>query len=196
MSNRCTEATQDPQPGQPEIDGHVEVPTSRDVQWWPETDFNRRQGDFQSPALPSELPGRGQRLVRIPACPRATVKVIYYFLYEFYPACPYLPFDTKMITVEFLGTATPSGTCPTTWLIGSPVPLHCTATRFSPSDFSVDSAEDADLPTTFCTVTVAVACPEGTGPPDTMSPTMVPGADPKSPLQGTGRRPAPCAVEP
>lgn len=25
--------------------------------WWPETDLNRRHGDFQSPALPSELPG-------------------------------------------------------------------------------------------------------------------------------------------
>ena len=26
--------------------------------WWPETDLNRRHGDFQSPALPTELPGR------------------------------------------------------------------------------------------------------------------------------------------
>jgi hypothetical protein len=38
--------------------------------WWPETDLNRRHGDFQSPALPTELPGRAQRLVRIPARPR------------------------------------------------------------------------------------------------------------------------------
>ena len=29
-------------------------------QWWPETDLNRRHGDFQSPALPTELPGRVQ----------------------------------------------------------------------------------------------------------------------------------------
>ena len=26
--------------------------------WWPETDLNRRHGNFQSPALPTELPGR------------------------------------------------------------------------------------------------------------------------------------------
>src|SRR5689334_17693971 len=26
--------------------------------WWPGTESNRRHGDFQSPALPTELPGR------------------------------------------------------------------------------------------------------------------------------------------
>ena len=26
--------------------------------WWPETDLNRRHADFQSAALPSELPGQ------------------------------------------------------------------------------------------------------------------------------------------
>ena len=26
-------------------------------QWWPGTESNRRHGDFQSPALPTELPG-------------------------------------------------------------------------------------------------------------------------------------------
>ena len=26
--------------------------------WWPETESNRRHGDFQSPALPTELPGQ------------------------------------------------------------------------------------------------------------------------------------------
>ncbi len=25
--------------------------------WWPGTELNRRHGDFQSPALPTELPG-------------------------------------------------------------------------------------------------------------------------------------------
>ena len=28
------------------------------VFWCPETESNRRHGDFQSPALPTELPGR------------------------------------------------------------------------------------------------------------------------------------------
>ena len=28
--------------------------------WWPGTESNRRHGDFQSPALPTELPGREQ----------------------------------------------------------------------------------------------------------------------------------------
>lgn len=27
--------------------------------WWPGTESNRRHGDFQSPALPTELPGHG-----------------------------------------------------------------------------------------------------------------------------------------
>ena len=31
--------------------------------WWPETESNRRHGDFQSPALPTELSGRCQRCV-------------------------------------------------------------------------------------------------------------------------------------
>ena len=26
-------------------------------EWWPGTESNRRHGDFQSPALPTELPG-------------------------------------------------------------------------------------------------------------------------------------------
>ena len=30
--------------------------------WWSETDLNRRHGDFQSPALPTELPDR-KRLI-------------------------------------------------------------------------------------------------------------------------------------
>src|SRR5690348_6257612 len=28
------------------------------LKWWPGTESNRRHGDFQSPALPTELPGR------------------------------------------------------------------------------------------------------------------------------------------
>jgi hypothetical protein len=35
--------------------------------WWPGTESNRRHGDFQSPALPTELPGQifaGRRLAR------------------------------------------------------------------------------------------------------------------------------------
>jgi hypothetical protein len=35
--------------------------------WWPETDLNRRHGNFQSPALPTELPGRVQCLAIVPA---------------------------------------------------------------------------------------------------------------------------------
>ena len=30
----------------------------RKIKWWPETESNRRHGDFQSPALPTELSGR------------------------------------------------------------------------------------------------------------------------------------------
>ena len=30
----------------------------REIRWWPETESNRRHGDFQSPALPTELSGR------------------------------------------------------------------------------------------------------------------------------------------
>src|SRR5690242_11155540 len=30
--------------------------------WWPGTESNRRHGDFQSPALPTELPGQASRL--------------------------------------------------------------------------------------------------------------------------------------
>jgi hypothetical protein len=32
--------------------------------WWPGTELNRRHRDFQSPALPTELPGPGQRVIR------------------------------------------------------------------------------------------------------------------------------------
>src|SRR5688500_4004180 len=28
------------------------------MRWWPGTESNRRHGDFQSPALPTELPGQ------------------------------------------------------------------------------------------------------------------------------------------
>ncbi len=36
--------------------------------WWPGTESNRRHGDFQSPALPTELPGPERRRIR-PTCP-------------------------------------------------------------------------------------------------------------------------------
>ncbi len=32
-------------------------PAVADLQWWPGTESNCRHGDFQSPALPTELPG-------------------------------------------------------------------------------------------------------------------------------------------
>ena len=34
--------------------------------WWPGTESNRRHCDFQSHALPTELPGRSERLSSIP----------------------------------------------------------------------------------------------------------------------------------
>ncbi len=48
----------------------------RRVKWCPGTESNRRHGDFQSPALPTELPGRGGDLApeilcrQVPACKR------------------------------------------------------------------------------------------------------------------------------
>ena len=32
--------------------------TPANIKWWPETESNRRHGDFQSPALPTELSGQ------------------------------------------------------------------------------------------------------------------------------------------
>ncbi len=33
--------------------------------WWPGTESNCRHGDFQSPALPTELPGRGEGSIKL-----------------------------------------------------------------------------------------------------------------------------------
>src|SRR5688572_14872892 len=41
--------------------------------WWPGTESNRRHCDFQSHALPTELPGRSERLLSI-ACDLRTVQ--------------------------------------------------------------------------------------------------------------------------
>ena len=32
------------------------------LKWWPETELNRRHKDFQSSALPTELPGHFQKI--------------------------------------------------------------------------------------------------------------------------------------
>src|SRR6478672_3951688 len=55
------------------------IPLKTQWEWWPGTESNRRHGDFQSPALPTELPGHdvaaGRReRPRITAARRCGVK--------------------------------------------------------------------------------------------------------------------------
>jgi hypothetical protein len=38
-------------------------------EWWPGTESNRRHGDFQSPALPTELPGHLRAAYYSGGCP-------------------------------------------------------------------------------------------------------------------------------
>ena len=46
----------------------------RNVIWWPGTESNRRHGDFQSPALPTELPGQGRLFKPITPAPSSAVR--------------------------------------------------------------------------------------------------------------------------
>ena len=64
---------------------HLAIPQQS---WWPETESNRRHGDFQSPALPTELSG---------PLPTRRIKPI--------PPFSVNPFSFKMMASAFQGVA-------------------------------------------------------------------------------------------